>query len=157
MYCHVFFSPTNPPPEITGDQMDVMCSSLKSISEKYKFDKELVFNSEKFAEALTEKSAESAEYDIMDLSYRQKQILNFMQLGIEYSTEEIAGEIGLKGPRTRQLLNELAAMVFVRYTAATKNRRYVKNFSTNKSNAVSDFMSAYEKLDDQIPEKLKDE
>ena len=27
-------------------------------------------------------------------------------------------------------------------------------FSTNKSNAVSDFMSAYEKLDNQIPEKI---
>ncbi|MFG6330687.1 MAG: zinc ribbon domain-containing protein [Lachnospiraceae bacterium] len=29
-------------------------------------------------------------------------------------------------------------------------------FSTKKSDAVSDFMSAYEKLDNQIPEKLKD-
>lgn len=30
-------------------------------------------------------------------------------------------------------------------------------FSTNKSDAVSDFMSAYEKLDNQIPEKIKTE
>lgn len=29
-------------------------------------------------------------------------------------------------------------------------------FSTKKSDAVSDFMSAYEKLDNQLPEKLKD-
>lgn len=31
-----------------------------------------------------------------------------------------------------------------------------RDFGTKKSNAVSDFMSAYEKLDNQIPEKLKD-
>ncbi len=31
-----------------------------------------------------------------------------------------------------------------------------RDFGTKKSDAVSDFMSAYEKLDNQIPEKLKD-
>lgn len=30
-----------------------------------------------------------------------------MDIGVEYSTEQIAEKIGLKGPRTRQLLNEL--------------------------------------------------
>lgn len=30
-----------------------------------------------------------------------------------------------------------------------------KDFGTNKNNAISDFMSAYEKLDNQIPEKLE--
>ena len=31
-----------------------------------------------------------------------------------------------------------------------------RDFGTKKSDAVSDFMSAYEKLDNQIPEKLED-
>lgn len=48
------------------------------------------------------------------------------ELEVEYSTEEIAEKIGLKGPRTRRLLNELVAMGFVSCTVATKNRRYVK-------------------------------
>lgn len=73
-----------------------------------------------------EKSAESSDYDFVDLSVRQKQILECMKLGSEYSTKEVAIRIGLKGPRTRQLLNELVAMGFVSCTAATKNRRYVK-------------------------------
>ena len=30
-----------------------------------------------------------------------------MEIGAEYSTEEIAAQIGLKGQRTRQILNEL--------------------------------------------------
>jgi len=30
-----------------------------------------------------------------------------MDIGVEYCTEQIAEKIGLKGPRTRQLLNEL--------------------------------------------------
>lgn len=43
----------------------------------------------------------------MVLSERHQQILAIMEAGIEYSTEQVAGKIGLKGPRTRQLLNEL--------------------------------------------------
>ena len=60
------------------------------------------------------------------LSKRQKQITDCMETGVLYSTEEIAAVIGLKGPRTRQLLNELVAMGIVECTAATKNRKYVK-------------------------------
>ena len=30
-----------------------------------------------------------------------------MDIGVEYSTEQIAEKIGLKGSRTRQVLNEL--------------------------------------------------
>lgn len=44
------------------------------------------------------------------MSKRQKQILEYMEKGELYSTEELAVAIGLKGPRTRQLLNELVAM-----------------------------------------------
>lgn len=39
--------------------------------------------------------------------------------------------------------------------AITPSGNY-SGFSTKKSDAVSDFMSAYEKLDNQVPEKLKD-
>lgn len=50
-----------------------MLSSLWTITEKFKFDKELVFNSEKFSEAVVEKLA---EYDAMDLLDRQKKFFN---------------------------------------------------------------------------------
>ncbi len=43
-----------------------------------------------------------------------------------YKTEEIAEKIGLKGARTRELLNELVAMGRLTCTAATKNRRYIR-------------------------------
>ncbi len=77
-----------------------------------------------------EKSAESAEKSAETqealLSERQKQILACMELEVFYKTEEIAEKIGLKGPRTRQLLNELVAMGRLNCTAATKNRRYIR-------------------------------
>ena len=123
-------------PSLKREQLDVMYSALKNIKENFRFDKELSFNSERFAEVLmesAEKSAESAEksaefldYDWMDLSDRQKQILGYMELECEYSTEEIARRIGLKGARTRQLLNDLVVKGFVVHTAYTKNRRYVR-------------------------------
>ncbi len=120
-------------PQLESEQLDAMCSSLKIIGERFKLDKEISSNSERFAKLLAEKSAESAEksaesanYDLTDLSDRQKQILEYMELEVEYSTAEIAEKIGLRGPRTRQLLNELVTMGFVSCTAATKNRRYVK-------------------------------
>lgn len=85
---------------------------------------------EKSAESAesAEKSAESANDKVCmkELSKRHKQILNCMQEGKSYSTEEVAQMIGLKGPRTRQLLNELVVLELVSCTAATKNRRYVK-------------------------------
>ena len=70
-----------------------------------------------------EKSAETQE---SLLSERQKQILAGMELEVLYRTEEIAEKIGLKGPRTRQLLNELVVMGRLTCTAATKNRRYIR-------------------------------
>ena len=69
---------------------------------------------EQSAKKVAEKSAESAEKSAemkeVLLSERQKQILEYMELEVLYKTEEIAEKIGLKGPRTRQLLNELVAM-----------------------------------------------
>lgn len=82
-------------------------------------------SAEKSAEKLAEKSADS-KVCMEELSKRQKQILDCMQQGKPYSTEEVAKMIGLKGPRTRQLLNELVAMDLLFCTAATKSRRYVK-------------------------------
>ena len=58
------------------------------------------------------------------LTERQKQILTIMDDGGEYTTESIAGEIGLKGPRTRQLLNELVKLGKIESLGTTKNRRY---------------------------------
>lgn len=55
----------------------------------------------------------------IDLSERQKQILVYMDAGVEYSTEQIAEKIGLKGPRTRQLLNELVNMELLACMAST--------------------------------------
>lgn len=75
-----------------------------------------------------EQSAEkSAEMQVTLLSERQQQILACMEQDVLYKTEEIAEKIGLKGPRTRQLLNELVAMGKLTCTAATKNRRYIRN------------------------------
>ena len=74
-------------------------------------------------EQSAKKSAETQE---SLLSERQKQILACMELEVLYRTEEIAEKIGLKGPRTRQLLNELVVMGRLTCTAATKNRRYMR-------------------------------
>lgn len=80
-----------------------------------------------------EKSAESAEKSLdfskensLDLSERHKQILANMDAGVEYSTEQVAERIGLKGPRTRQLLNELVNLELLACSGTTKKRRYIK-------------------------------
>lgn len=75
---------------------------------------------EQSAKKVAEKSEESAEMQEVLLSERQKQILECIELEVLYKTEEIAEKIGLKGPRTRQLLNELVAMGRLTCTAATK-------------------------------------
>ena len=86
------------------------------------FDEELV---EKSAES-AEKSADSKNMNRSDLSARHKQILTNMDIGVEYSTEQIAEKIGLKGPRTRQLLNELVNKELLACVGTTKRRRYIK-------------------------------
>ena len=83
-------------------------------------------SAEKSAES-AEKSAESAEKILEeDLSNRHKQILSLMNEDMEYSAEEIAKLIGLKGSRTRQLLKELAERGKISFTATTKKRKYKK-------------------------------
>ena len=74
-------------------------------------------------EELAEKSADSKNMNRSDLSARHKQILT--NIGVEYSTEQIAEKIGLKGPRTRQLLNELVNKELLACVGTTK-RRYIK-------------------------------
>lgn len=76
-------------------------------------------------EELAEKSAESINMNRSDLSARHKQILTNMGIGVEYSMEQIAEKIGLKGPRTRQLLNELVNKELLACVGTTK-RRYIK-------------------------------
>lgn len=83
-------------------------------------------STKKTAEKSAESAEKSAETQGTSLSERQKQILACMELEVLYKTEEIAEKIGLKGPRTRQLLNELVAMGRLTCTAATKNRRYIR-------------------------------
>lgn len=55
------------------------------------------------AEKSADKTAELKE----KLSDRHKQILSIMDTNVEYSAEEIAGRIGLKGSRTRQFIKEI--------------------------------------------------
>ncbi len=86
----------------------------------------LILSAEKSAES-AEKSAESLKNkNDKLLTERQKQILEAMVEGQEYSTEEIAIILKLKAPRTRQLLNELVKLGCLEITAATKSRRYIK-------------------------------
>jgi predicted HTH transcriptional regulator len=114
-------------PILTNSQLEQMQSSLTIISEKFQFDKDLIYDSKKFADALAEKSAEkSAENTQSGITKRHKQILELMKADNLYSTEQIANEIGLKGPRTRQLLNELVDLGYLECLGTTKNRRYAK-------------------------------
>ena len=59
-----------------------------------------------------------------ELTKRQKQILTIMEDGEEHTTETIAEVIGLKGPRTRQILNELVELGKIESLGTTKDRRY---------------------------------
>lgn len=105
-------------------QYDAIANALMEIAKQ---SKEIAASAKLLSDKLAEKSAEKSADSITDeLSKRQKQIYQYMKIGVAYSTEEIAGAVGLKGPRTRQLLNELVAMGVVECTAATKNRRYIK-------------------------------
>ena len=72
------------------------------------------------------KSANKSADNMTVLTKRQEQILTIMEEGREYTTEAIAGIIGLKGPRTRQLMNELVELGKVESIGTTKDRRYRK-------------------------------
>ena len=73
-----------------------------------------------------EKSANNSADNMTVLTKRQEQILTIMEDGREYTTEAIARIIGLKGPRTRQLMNELVELGKVESIGTTKDRRYRK-------------------------------
>lgn len=64
---------------------------------------------------------------------KNQQILTIMEAGIEYSTEQVAEKIGLKGPRTRQLLDELVNKELLTCIGITKRKDilslWIKNFS----------------------------
>ena len=64
--------------------------------------------------------------DIANISERQKQILSSMEIGTEYSSNDIADMIGLKGAMTRRLLNDLVDKGLLNKTAETNRRRYLK-------------------------------
>lgn len=49
-----------------------------------------------------------------------------MDAWVEYSTEQVAEKMGLKCPRTRQLLNELVNMELLACIGTTKKRSYIK-------------------------------
>jgi predicted HTH transcriptional regulator len=86
-------------------------------------------SAEKSSDSSAESAEKSAENFILNdrrLSDRHNQILSLMDDGVEYSTDEIAIRIGLKAPRTRQLLNELVDIGKLTATATTKKRRYIK-------------------------------
>lgn len=57
---------------------------------------------------------------------KNQQILTIMEAGIEYGTEQVAEKIGLKGPRTRQLLDELVNKELLACIGITKRKRYIK-------------------------------
>jgi predicted HTH transcriptional regulator len=73
-----------------------------------------------------EKSANKSADNMTVLTKRQEQILTIMEDSREYTTEAIAGIIGLKGPRTRQLMNELVELGKIESIGTTKDRRYRK-------------------------------
>ena len=90
----------------------------------------------------------------MALSERHQQILAIMEAGIEYSTEQVAEKIGLKGPRTRQLLNELVNKeLFAVENDIQPNllRNWKKEFLANASLAFDN------KREDNLREKLAEE
>ena len=71
-------------------------------------------------------SADNSDVNLRYFSKRHEQIISVMDNGKEYTTENIATLIGLKGPRTRQLMKELVEMGLVESLGTTRNRRYRK-------------------------------
>ena len=98
-------------------------TNLDQVTLVMKMEKE---SDDKSAEKSAENSADLKNREGMALSERHQQILAIMEAGIEYSTEQVAEKIGLKGPRTRQLLNELVNKELLACIGTTKRRRYIK-------------------------------
>ena len=55
-----------------------------------------------------------------------EKILGIIEMNAEYSTEQIAAELDLKGARTRQLLKELVEQDKIECIGVTKYRKYKK-------------------------------
>ena len=70
---------------------------------------------------MSEKSTESVQYNRDTISAMQNQILQCMEIGIEYSITEITAPIEFKGSMTRQLLNELIELDVLACTNTNKN------------------------------------
>lgn len=98
-------------------------TNLDQVTLVMKLEKE---SADKSAES-AEKSADLKNRERMVLSERHQQILAIMEAGIEYSTSQVAEKIGLKGPRTRQLLNELVNKELLVCIGTTKKRRYTES------------------------------
>jgi len=81
-------------------------------------------NSDKKSANKSADSDKKSANSMSKLTERQKQILAIMEYGGEYTTETIARAIGLKGPRTRQILNELVELGEIVSLGTTKDRRY---------------------------------
>ena len=101
-------------------------TNLNQVTLVMKMEKESDDKSAESAEKSAENSADLKNREGMALSERHQQILAIMEAGIEYSTEQVAEKIGLKGPRTRQLLNELVNKELLACMGTTKRRRYIK-------------------------------
>lgn len=42
------------------------------------------------------------------INQQNQQILTIMEAGVEYSTEQVAEKIGLKGPRTKTIIKRIS-------------------------------------------------
>lgn len=100
-------------------------TNLDQVTLVMKMERNLMMNQQKISR-ISRKIGGFKKMKAIDLSERQKQILAYMDAGVEYSTEQVAEKIGLKGPRTRQLLNELVNMELLACIGTTKRRRYIK-------------------------------
>ena len=67
-------------------------------------------------------SADSADI----VSDRQKQILEAMEVGYEYKSDEIGVLVGLKPSRSRQLLKELVDKGLIESIGSTNGKRYIR-------------------------------
>lgn len=64
--------------------------------------------------------------DSLNLTDREKETLQKMEYGVEYSAKEVRTFLGLKSSRTREILNSLIDKGFIRGTSATRNRKFIK-------------------------------
>ena len=108
------------------NQVTLRLKMVTELQERQLNDMRNADSAEKSADS-AEKSAERILEMYEGLSKRHKQILSFMDKKVEYSAEEVAEHLGLKGSRTRQLLKELVDRGILSVTAETKKRKYKKN------------------------------